>query len=130
MWSMLQQDLPDDYVIGTGETHSVQEFLVEAFTYAGLDWQDYVEIDARYFRPLEIDVLIADSSKARRQLSWKPRVSFQDLVRIMVDADLERAGSPVPGTGRRLVRERFGNWYTENSHANTAVLRAIASHPE
>ena len=130
MWSMLQQDLPDDYVIGTGETHSVQEFLVEAFTYAGLDWQDYVEIDARYFRPLEIDVLIADPSKARRQLSWKPRVSFQDLVRIMVDADLERAGSPVPGAGRRLVRERFGNWYTEKSHVNTAVLRAIASHPE
>jgi GDPmannose 4,6-dehydratase len=130
MWSMLQQDMPDDYVIGTGETHSVQEFLVEAFTYAGLDWQDYVEIDARYFRPLEIDVLIADPSKARRQLSWKPRVSFQDLVRIMVDADLERAGSPVPGTGRRLVRERFGNWYTENSHVNTAVLRTITSHPE
>jgi GDPmannose 4,6-dehydratase len=130
IWSMLQQDRPEDYVIGMGETHSVQEFLVEAFTYAGLEWRDYVEIDPRYFRPLEVGVLIADASKARMQLNWKPHVSFQDLVRIMVDADLERAGVPVPGVGHRLVRERFGDWYRENAHVKAAVLRAVESPPE
>jgi GDPmannose 4,6-dehydratase len=79
---------------------------------------------------LEVDVLIADPSKARIQLSWKPRVSFQDLVRIMVDADLEQAGVSAPGAGRRLVSERFGDWYTENSHVNTAILRAVTNPPE
>jgi GDPmannose 4,6-dehydratase len=127
---MLQQDRPEDYVIGMGETHSVQEFLVEAFTYAGLEWRDYVEIDSRYFRPLEVGILIADASKARLHLDWKPHVSFQDLVRIMVDADLERAGVPVPGVGRRLVSERFGDWYRENAHVKAAVLRAVESPPE
>ena len=90
MWLMLQQDEPDDYVIATGETHSVKEFLDEAFNYAGLDWQDYVRIDPRYFRPTEVDVLIGDPGKAREKLGWQPKVKFKELVRLMVDADLEK----------------------------------------
>jgi GDPmannose 4,6-dehydratase len=89
MWLMLQQDKPDDYVIATGETHSVKEFLEEAFKYAGLDWKKYVEIDQRYFRPLEVEFLQGDASKARKKLKWEPKVKFKDLVRIMVDADIK-----------------------------------------
>jgi GDPmannose 4,6-dehydratase len=86
-WRMLQQDEPDDYVLATGETHSVQEFLEAAFTYAGLDWRDYVKIDPRYFRPAEVDLLIGDYSKAKEELGWEPTVRFDELVRMMVDAD-------------------------------------------
>jgi GDPmannose 4,6-dehydratase len=86
-WRMLQQDEPDDYVLATGETHSVQEFLEAAFTYAGLDWRDYVKIDPRYFRPAEVDLLIGDYSKAKEKLGWEPTVRFEELVRMMVDAD-------------------------------------------
>jgi GDPmannose 4,6-dehydratase len=89
MWLMLQEDTPDDYVIATGESHSVKEFLEEAFQYQGLDWKDYVAIDPRYFRPTEVDFLRGDSSKARKKLRWKPKVDFKDLVRMMVDADLQ-----------------------------------------
>jgi len=88
MWLMLQQDDPDDYVIGTGEAHSVGEFVEMAFACAGLDWHDHVEIDARYFRPAEVDYLLADASKARRLLGWEPQVTFAELVGIMVRADL------------------------------------------
>jgi GDPmannose 4,6-dehydratase len=88
---MLQADEPDDYVLATGETHTVQEFLEEAFTYVGLDWRDYVKIDSRYFRPSEVDLLIGDYSKAKEKLGWEPTVRFQELVRMMVDADRERA---------------------------------------
>jgi len=88
MWLMLQQDTPDDFVIATGESHSVREFLEAAFGYAGLDWREYVEIDPRYFRPTEVDFLLGDGSKARDRLGWRPKVGFQELVRIMVDADL------------------------------------------
>ena len=91
MWLMLQQDAPDDYVVATGEAYAVREFLDEAFGYAGLDWQRHVEIDPRYFRPTEVDYLLGDSSKAQRALGWKPRVSFQELVRMMVDHDTELA---------------------------------------
>lgn len=91
MWLMLQQDAPDDYVIATGEAHSVREFLEAAFTYVGLDWRDYVEIDPRYFRPAEVDHLLGDASKARERLGWRPRVSFSELVARMVDHDLELA---------------------------------------
>jgi GDPmannose 4,6-dehydratase len=87
MWLMLQQDKPDDYVIATGETHSVEEFLVEAFRQVGLDWRDYVELDPKYLRPAEVDLLIGDASKAKRELGWEPRVTFNELVRLMVDAD-------------------------------------------
>ncbi|MDC3953897.1 GDP-mannose 4,6-dehydratase [Polyangium jinanense] len=91
MWRMLQQDQADDYVVGTGETHSVREFLELAFRHAGLDWQEYVRIDPKYFRPAEVDVLLADPTKAREKLGWTPKVSFPELVRRMVDSDLELA---------------------------------------
>lgn len=89
MWLMLQQDRGDDYVVATNETHSVREFLEVAFAHAGLDWTEHVEIDPRYYRPAEVDLLIGDYTKARRQLGWGPRTGFEELVRIMVDADLE-----------------------------------------
>jgi GDPmannose 4,6-dehydratase len=92
MWLMLQQDEPDDYVIATGETHSVREFLEEAFRLVGKDWQDHVEIDARYYRPLEVDILMGDASKAREKLGWRPKVTFRELVRTMLEADLESQG--------------------------------------
>lgn len=89
MWLMLQQETPVDLVIATGEAHSVREFLDEAFGYVDLDWRDYVEIDARYFRPTEVDFLLGDARKARKLLGWQPRVGFQELARLMVDADLQ-----------------------------------------
>ncbi len=92
MWLMLQQSEPDDYVIATGETYSVKEFLDESFGYAGLDWKKYVEISEKYFRPAEVDLLIGDPSKARKKLGWKPKVGFKDLVKMMVDADLAKVG--------------------------------------
>jgi GDPmannose 4,6-dehydratase len=88
---MLQADEPEDYVLATGETHSVQEFLDEAFGYAELDWREHVKIDERYFRPSEVDLLIGDYSRAKEKLGWEPTVRFQELVRMMVDADRERA---------------------------------------
>ncbi len=91
MWRMLQQATPDDYVIATGEAHSVREFLEAAFAHVELDWQDYVEIDPRYFRPTEVDHLLGDASKARQHLGWQPQVSFPALVARMVDHDLELA---------------------------------------
>lgn len=89
MWLMLQQDEPDDYVIATGEVHSVREFLEEAFSYAGLEWQDHVEIDSKYYRPAEVDLLVGDASKAKSKMGWEPKTTFRDLVRLMVDADLK-----------------------------------------
>jgi GDPmannose 4,6-dehydratase len=88
MWLMLQQDSPDDFVIATGETHSVREFVEEAFSHLDLDWQRYVEIDPRYYRPAEVDLLVGDWSKAKRVLGWEPKKKFKDLVHEMVDADL------------------------------------------
>ncbi|WP_449245251.1 GDP-mannose 4,6-dehydratase [Desulfobacca acetoxidans] len=90
MWLMLQQDNPEDFVIATGETHSVREFLEEGFSQVDLDWRDFVEIDPRYFRPTEVEHLHGDPGKARRLLGWEPKVSFKELVRLMVDADLQR----------------------------------------
>jgi len=89
MWLMLQQEQPDDYVVATGETHSIREFLDAAFGHVGMDWQKYVEIDPRYYRPAEVDLLLGDCSKARRQLGWEPRTKFADLVKLMVDADVK-----------------------------------------
>ncbi len=91
MWLMLQQDQPDDYVVATGEAHSVREFVEEVFGLLEMDWQDYVVIDPRYVRPSEVDYLLGDSSKARKKLGWKPRVSFQALVEMMVESDMEIA---------------------------------------
>jgi GDPmannose 4,6-dehydratase len=88
MWLMLQQEAPDDYVVATGETHSVREFLEESFGLAGLDWQKYVEYDPRYVRPSEVDLLIGDGRKVQRKLGWKPKTTFKDLVRLMVEADI------------------------------------------
>jgi GDPmannose 4,6-dehydratase len=90
-WRMLQQEEPDDYVLATGETHSVQEFLDEAFGYVDLDWRDYVKTDPRYLRPAEVDLLIGDYAKAKERLGWEPTVRFRELVRMMVDADREAA---------------------------------------
>ena len=95
MWLMLQQDRADDYVVATGETHSVEEFLDETFGYVGLDWHQHVEIDPRYFRPAEVDALCGDASKAQRLLGWKPRTTFRELAHIMVDADLRLAQASV-----------------------------------
>ena len=89
MWLMLQQEQPDDYVIATGETHSIAEFLEVAFGHVGLDWRKYVEIDARYYRPTEVELLIGDYSKAKRQLGWEPKTRFEDLVKLMVEADIK-----------------------------------------
>jgi GDPmannose 4,6-dehydratase len=86
-WRMLQQDEPDDYVLATNETHSVRECLEAAFGHAGLDWQEHVEVDERYIRPAEVDELIGDYSKAREKLGWEPTVRFEELIRLMVDAD-------------------------------------------
>jgi len=88
MWLMLQQDEPDDYILATNETHTVRDFCREAFTHAGLDWEQYVKYDARYERPAEVDLLIGDPAKAKRQLGWEPKTKFRELVRLMVDADL------------------------------------------
>ncbi|NTW61857.1 GDP-mannose 4,6-dehydratase [Candidatus Saccharibacteria bacterium] len=89
MWLMLQQDEPDDYVVATNETHTIKEFLEVAFSHAGLKWEDYVEIDPRYFRPAEVDLLIGDYSKAKKKLGWDPKVKFEDLAKLMVDSDIE-----------------------------------------
>jgi len=100
MWLMLQQEQGDDYVIATNETHSVREFLELAFDHAKLDWKQHVKIDPRYYRPAEVDLLIGDYSKAKRQLGWEPKVRFADLVRIMVDADIENLRRHRQGEGR------------------------------
>lgn len=111
MWKMLQLDKADDFVIGTGESHTVREFLQEAFTYAGMNYEEYVEIDPRYFRPTEVDYLLSDPSKAEKQFNWKPKVKFHELVRIMVDADLELQGLACPGEGRSILQNNFGGWH-------------------
>jgi GDPmannose 4,6-dehydratase len=94
MWLIMQQPEPDDYVIATGEAHSVREFLDEAFGYLEMDWKPYVEIDPRYFRPTEVDILIGDASKARRKLGWQPKTTFRELVRLMIDAEMQALRSP------------------------------------
>jgi GDPmannose 4,6-dehydratase len=96
MWLMLQEDAPDDYVVATGETHSVRELVEIAFAHAGLDVADHVEIDPKFFRPAEVEHLIGDASKAKRKLGWEPRTSFEDLVKLMVDSDLELLASGAP----------------------------------
>jgi GDPmannose 4,6-dehydratase len=107
MWKMLQMDRPEDFVLGMGESHSVREFLEEAFSYAGLDWQEHVKIDPRYFRPSEVDNLIADAGKAKRQLGWDPKIKFDDLVRIMVDADMRIFGLEAIGKGDQILKTKF-----------------------
>jgi len=100
MWLMLQQAKPDDYVVATGESHSVREFLEAAFAHAGLDWRKYVEIDPNYYRPTEVDLLVGDASKAKKQLGWEPKTKFNDLVKLMVDADMQMVKDHLAGKGR------------------------------
>jgi len=100
MWLMLQQAKPDDYVVATGETHSVREFLEAAFAHAGLDWRKHVEIDSNYYRPTEVDLLVGDASKAKKQLGWEPKTKFNDLVKLMVDADMQMVKDHLAGKGR------------------------------
>jgi len=102
MWLMLQQESADDFVVGTGEAHTVREFVELAFGNAGLDWKDHVEIDPRYFRPAEVDYLHADASKARRVLGWEPEVTFNELVRIMVEADRKAVEAQLKGGAEAL----------------------------
>jgi len=103
MWTMLQQDVPGDYVIGTGESHSVREFAEAAFAHVGLDWRDHVVIDARYLRPAEVDELRADASNARRELGWSPEIGFRQLVSMMVDADVGELQHKLKG-GAEAIR--------------------------
>ena len=90
MWLMLQQDKPDDFVIATGETHTIRDLCVEAFSYLGLDWEKYVVVDKRFIRPTETGPLVGDASKARKELGWKPKVNFKSLISMMVDAHIAR----------------------------------------
>jgi GDPmannose 4,6-dehydratase len=111
MYLMMQADEPDDYVIATGETHSIREFLDEAFGLLDLDWKPCVEIDPRYYRPAEVDLLLGDAGKARKRLGWEPRVTFKELVKLMVDADLELARRErmiAEQEGRELNAKRWG----------------------
>lgn len=103
MWTMLQQQEPDDYVIATGETHSVWEFAQLAFSHAGLDWGKYVEIDPRYLRPTEVDILQGDASKARTKLGWQPKTGFEELVKLMVDADIRLLSEKLNGAFERQL---------------------------
>ena len=112
MEKILQQENPDDFVLGTGQVHSVKEFVQEAFSYADLDWQKYVEVDPRYFRPTEVGKLIADPAKAREKLNWRPRVNFNDLAKIMVDSDMRKIGLKPIGKGDKILKEKFLNkWW-------------------
>ena len=105
MWLMLQQDQPDDYVIATGETHSIRDLLDEAFSYAGLNWEKCVDRDERYYRPAEVDLLLGDATKAKRQLGWQPKTGFRELVRLMVDADMKLAEREVRANGFPEARD-------------------------
>ncbi|MCX6764881.1 MAG: GDP-mannose 4,6-dehydratase [Candidatus Nealsonbacteria bacterium] len=108
MYLILQHSTPDDFVVATGESHSVREFLEEAFNYSGLgDWKQYVEIDPRYFRPSEVEVLIGDASKAKEKIGWESKIKFKDLVKIMVDADLKFHNLALPGEGEKVLKEKF-----------------------
>jgi GDPmannose 4,6-dehydratase len=120
-WRILQQDTPDDYVIGTGQSHTVEDFVAAAFAYVGLDWHDHVEIDPRYFRPTEVDHLQADISKARRLLQWSPRITFHDLVKIMVDADMQASGLESPGAGEKLLQKHGFDWIRRQDLASLRV---------
>lgn len=121
MWRMLQQEDPDDYVVGTGVAPTIREFVQEAFDYAGLDWEQYVEIDPRYFRPTEVDYLQADSSKARKMLDWAPKITYKQLARIMVDADMEAINLTPIGEGLKIIEQSFDDWHRWETGV-TAVL--------
>jgi GDPmannose 4,6-dehydratase len=118
---MLQHEKPDDYVVGTGVAPTIRDFVQEAFGYAGLDWEKYVEIDPRYFRPTEVDYLQADSTKARKVLGWAPKITYKQLARIMVDADMEALDLSVIGEGIKILEENFEDWHRWDTSV-TALL--------
>jgi len=115
MWKMLQNSTPEDFVVGTGEAHSVREFLEEAFSYAGLNYEKYVEIDPRYFRATEVDLIVADPRRAKLKLGWEPKVKFKELVKIMVDADVRKVGLEPAGEGDALLEKKYPSrwWRTD-----------------
>jgi GDPmannose 4,6-dehydratase len=115
MWQILQESTPDDFVVGTGDQHSVKEFVEEAFSYVGLNWEKYVRTDQKYFRPLETEDLVADSTKIKKTIGWKPKVHFKDLVKIMVDADMRKFGLKPIGEGDEILKKKFANrwWATD-----------------
>ena len=123
MWRMLQHDTGEDFVIGTGVSHSVRELVETAFEYAGLDWNRHVEIDCRYVRPAEADALCADASKARERLGWQPTVGFEELVWIMVDAEMQAIGLTPIGKGLDALNGKFGGWHQWDS----SVTRLMAT---
>jgi GDPmannose 4,6-dehydratase len=112
MHKILQQKIPEDFVIGVGESHSVKEFVNFAFSYAGLDPKKIVKIDKKYFRPTEVEKLVANPKKARKILNWKPKIKFEDLVKIMVDADMEKIGLKPIGEGIEILEKKYPNrWW-------------------
>ena len=111
MWKMLQLDKGDSFVIGTGETHSVEEFVKEAFAYVDLPYDKYIKIDSRYMRPLEVDNLCADYSKAKKTFGFSPRINFKKLVKIMVDADMEHVGLTPIGEGKKILKKEGFDWF-------------------
>jgi GDPmannose 4,6-dehydratase len=112
MWKILQQEKPDDYVIGTGRNHSVKEYLELAFSYVGKDYTEYVRIDPRYFRPLDPEALVCDLVETTKKLNWKPKITFEELVKIMVDADMQKIGLDPPGEGDEILSKKYPNrWW-------------------
>jgi GDPmannose 4,6-dehydratase len=126
MWHMLQQEVPDDFVIGTGVAPTMREFVEEAFSYVDLDWQEYVEIDPRYYRPAEVDYLQANAEKARRVLNWNPKITYKDLACIMIDADMQAVGLEPIGKGLEILRDNFSGWHRWDNSV-TALLNSYSN---
>lgn len=127
MWTLLQQEDPSDFVIGTGHSISVRDFVETAFGYAGLDWKEHVKIDERYMRPTEVPHLQADTGCARERLGWEPKVMAEDLAKIMVDADLELIGEQPVGDGIKIVDNTFGGWQSWENSVSTPIKVAESS---
>ncbi len=126
MWQILQQQQPDDFVIGTGVAPTMREFVEEAFSYVDLDWKEYVEIDPRYYRPAEVDFLQADAEKARKVLGWNPKVTYKDLARIMLDADMQALGLEPIGEGLEILQKNFSGWHRWDNSV-TALLNSYSN---
>ncbi len=115
MYKIVQHETPQDFVIGTGETHSVQEFVEKAFAYAGIDWQKHVKIDKKYFRPTEVETLMADNKKSKKELNWEPKIIFDDLLKIMVDSDMRNLGLKPIGDGDKVLSEKIPDrWWNSD----------------
>jgi len=115
MYKIVQHETPQDFVIGTGETHSVQEFVEKAFAYAGIDWEKHVKIDKKYFRPTEVESLMADNKKSKKELNWEPKIIFDDLLKIMVDSDMRNLGLKPVGEGDKVLSEKIPDrWWNSD----------------